>query len=248
MFKIILTGVIFCIISTAGCSPLNSIEQQQIRLDPELDEQTSFRMKTSLHCSDTAYKYVSGQESDITSNNSATLLEELFAKGYGTGRLEIALTLKEKAELAAMSGDLSDDQVESFIAQYEGCMVNEMEDFYRLKGVSFPEQPKTTNSVWGTNIHNVSGKKVANQTDRIGKVKSYDVCVTIPKNGYMIKESVKTQVIAGVPAGQGGDWQKDLQFLENNAYGPGKVCRGFDHEIYDQDRLLVISVDYKLTN
>jgi hypothetical protein len=240
--------VFLSILLIAGCAPLNSVEQEQISLDPELDEETSFRMNTSLQCSDTSYNYVLGQDADLKPKIFASISDKLSDKGYGTGRLEIALTLKEKAELAAMLDELTANQVESFVAKYEDCMINGMGDYYGSKGISFPEMPQTANSVWTTDIHHVTGKKVANQTDKVGKVISYDVCVTIPKNGYMIKESVKTRVIAGLPPGQEGDWQKDFQFLKNNAYGPGTVCRGFDHQTYDQDRLLVITVDYKLTN
>ena len=108
--------------------------------------------------------------------------------------------------------------------------------------------PVKQDQVWGSNIHHVSGRKVANKTGKNGDWRSYEVCVTIPDDGFMIKASVKALVIAGVAAGTGGDWTKDFKFVENNAYGPTKVCRVFDHQLYDQDRLLEISVDYKLTN
>jgi hypothetical protein len=104
------------------------------------------------------------------------------------------------------------------------------------------------NHVWDSTLYHASGKKIANKTERSGDLQSYEVCVTIPSSGFMIKESVKTQVIAGVPEGTGGTWRKDFDFEDNNAYGPTKVCRIFDHQLYDQDRLLEISVDYKMIN
>ena len=57
---------------------------------------------------------------------------------------------------------------------------------------------------------------------------------------------MKSQVIIGVPPGQDGDWTKDYTYTDKKKYGPTKVCRGFEHKLHDQDRLLVISVDYKL--
>ena len=79
-------------------------------------------------------------------------------------------------------------------------------------------------------------------------MKSYQVCATIPDNGFIMKESVRTQVIIGVPAGQGGDWAQEYTYSDKKKYGPTRVCRGFEHRLHDQDRLLVIDVEYKLAN
>ena len=121
-----------------------------------------------------------------------------------------------------------------------------MTAFYAVKGLDYPEKPTTSSVVWGSQILKVSSTVVAYRTEKSGNWRAYEACVSIPDNALMLKDSVETKVVSGIGPGSWGDWRKDLKYVDSNAYGPTKVCRGFDHQIHDQDRVLEIAVNYKL--
>ncbi len=100
--------------------------------------------------------------------------------------------------------------------------------------------------IWGEQVLTKKETIVANRTGRSGNWRHFEICVSIPENGFMLKDTVSTKVISGVGAGSWGDWEKDIKFVNNNAFGPTKVCRGFNHQIHDQDRVLEMSVNYKI--
>ena len=239
--------VLICIVTIGGCAPLDPVKQDLVTEHPELDELSRVKSRTSLGCLEKSFSFVQEQEQGVELKHWEILSEKLLEKGYGTGRLQIALTLDEKAALLKEAGNIEGEQLDILIPRYETCMVKEMEEFYHTQERPFPEKPATSNGLWGTAIHSASGKKVAHQTAQKGTLKTYQVCATIPDNGFMMKESVKTQVIIGVSPGEGGDWEQGYSYTEMGKYGPTKVCRGFDHQLHDQDRLLLISVDYKIT-
>lgn len=243
MLRRILYLVIFALCVT-GCKPGISVNPENMSKD--VNELSEYRNAASVRCTGTAYTNALGSKNSLNLKGETNISEKLIEKGFGTGSLEIGVTLQEKTEFAQLLGSLSNEQVEMFLASYHPCMQEEMAAFYRVKGLEYPEKPKTSSVVWSNEIHTASYTITANRTEKSGNWRSYEVCVAIPNNGLMLKDSVATKVIEGVGAGDYGDWRKDYLFVDSNAYGPTKVCRGFDHQIHDQDRRLQISVNYKL--
>lgn len=215
-------------------------------LGSDIAELNSYRNSASARCSGSSYKHALGNSASGTLTGAANISETLLSKGYGTGSLDIGVTLQEKTVLASLLGNLTNEQVEQFLSKYQYCMDKEMTSFYTVKGLDYPEKPTTSSVVWGSHILKESNTVVANRTGKSGNWRSYEVCVSIPDNALMLKGSVKTKVISGVGPGSWGDWRKDLKYVDSNAYGPTKVCRGFDHQIHNQDRVLEIAVNYKL--
>ena len=209
-------------------------------------ELNDYRNEASERCSGKSYKASLGTNWDSNFNTSASISEKLLQKGYGTGSLKIGVSLIEKTELSSILGGLTKTQVENFLNKYESCMTQEMVEFYKVKKLEYPVKPTTTSILWNKTINTASETIIANQTEHSGNWRAYEACVSIPSNALMLQKTVKTEVIKGVPAGSWGTWRKDIKFVNNNSYGPTKVCRGFDHQIHDQDRTLRISVKYKL--
>jgi len=123
---------------------------------------------------------------------------------------------------------------------------NLKELMFKCSATPTPAPTPIPTVTWGDQVSTASETMVANRTEISGNWRAYEICVGIPDNGLMLKDSVKTEVIAGVASGSWGNWRKDLKFINNNDFGPTKVCRTFDHQIHDQDRVLKISVNYKL--
>jgi len=239
---IILTAVVILIVFIT----VNPMDFNFLRLTDAVSELDAYREKASTRCSGGSYKKTLGTTGTSGVTASKKLSKKLLDKGYGTGSLEIGVTLSEKTQLAVLLGNLSKEQVQTFLSSYEGCMKTEMVDFYKVKKLDYPEIPKTTSVIWADKVYTEKNVKVANMTERSGNWRSYEVCVSIPENAFMDKQSVKTTVVGGVGAGSWGDWRNDIQYVDSNEFGPTKVCRGFDHQIHDQDRLLEIAVNYKL--
>lgn len=98
---------------------------------------------------------------------------------------------------------------------------------------------------WSEGTHSASGSALAARTGISGKWNSYRVCVSIPADALMIVDTAHAWVSAGVGPGSWGDWEGGYQYLDVRANGPTQVCRGFAHQIHDQDRTLAIQVSYR---
>jgi hypothetical protein len=238
---------IYAICMLLGISACGSpVDPDPKSLGSDIAELNSYRNSASARCSGSSYKVALGNNGSATLTGAANISEKLLSKGYGTGSLDIGVTLQEKTEFASLLGNLTNEQVERFLSNYQGCMDKEMTAFYTVKGLKYPEKPTTNSVIWKSQVLKASNTVVAHRTEKSGNWRSYEACVSIPDNGLMLKDSVSTSVISGVRPGTWGNWRNDLKFVDSNAYGPTKVCRGFDHQIHDQDRILEISVNYKL--
>lgn len=246
MKKQILIGLVITL--NVGCAG-NPVRPDNTVLSPVVAELNSYRNSASARCTGSSYEFALGKKISGGVTGSAEISEKLLEKGFGTGSLSIGVTMDEKTEFANLLGRLSNEQVDKFLSSYQTCIDKDMDGFYRARRDvygDYPDKPKTTSVVWGSNILKASSTVTAYATGDSGNWRSYEACVSIPDNALMLKESVETGVAAGVNAGTWGDWRKDFKFVDSNAYGPTKVCRGFDHQIHDQNRVLYINVSYKL--
>lgn len=237
--------ICFSLMALSACNG-NHVRPDSKSLGSDIAELNSYRNSASARCSGASYRHALGISGGGTLTGAANISETLLSKGFGTGSLDIGVTLQEKTELASLLGNLTNEQVERFLSKYQECMDKEMTAFYAVKGLDYPEKPTTSSVVWGSQILKVSSTVVAYRTEKSGNWRAYEACVSIPDNALMLKDSVETKVVSGIGPGSWGDWRKDLKYVDSNAYGPTKVCRGFDHQIHDQDRVLEIAVNYKL--
>lgn len=241
------------IIALTACNE-NPVKPDSESLSSNIAELNSYRNSASARCSGSSYRHALGSRGEGTVDAAASVSKTatksvsktLLSKGFGTGSLDIGVTLLERTELASLLGNLTNEQVDKFLSSYQGCMDKEMIAFYRVSGLQYPEKPDTSSVVWSKKTLNASGTAVAQRTGTSGNWRSYEACVSIPDNALMLKDSVSTAVVAGAAPGSWGNWRNDNKFVDRNAYGPTKVCRGFDHQIHDQDRVLKISVNYRL--
>lgn len=241
--KLLISAGLLSILLLPGCS-LFGTKDPDVDLSPEIKELNTYKNEASKRCAGTSYRDALGQSGGASLKAIASVSENLLSKGYGTGSADIGVTLQEKSELAVLLGGLSNEYVDRFLGRYQPCMNEDMSDFYRVKGKVYPSTPEAR-LVWATEVHTARETAIAYRTERSGNWRHYEVCVSIPPNALMLKETVSSKVIAGVGAGPWGDWAKDFKFVDNNAYGPTKVCRGFDHQIHDQNRTLELTVQYK---
>ena len=246
LLKLIIKIMLLIILLSCTATGANKTDREA--LSPEIRELNAFRVEASLRSAGVAYKETLGQRSSIFLEISSKLSEKLLEKGYGTGKLVTGLSKSEKTELSNILGDWTNEQVEKFLDTYHSAMDKEMESFYLVKGIQFKKNTveKKNENIWDEKIYSVKNDIVAYATGVNELWRSYRVCVKIPDKAFMLKNSVKYEVIKGVGAGPWGNWANDLSFTDNNDFGPTKVCITFQHQIHDQDRLLRISVDYKL--
>ena len=240
------TVIALCIALPMSACRLLAPTNPNVDLSPEIRELNSYKNAASVRCAGAAYRHALGQSGSLSLKASADVSENLLSKGYGTGSADFGVTVQEKTQLASLLGGASSEQVDRFLGRYQPCMNEEMVDFYKTKGKVYPAVPSTDRPVWGSEVQTARADMIAYRTEISRAWRHYELCVSIPKNALMLNETVSSKVIEGVPAGDWGDWAKDVKFVDNNAYGPTKACRGFDHQIHDQNRRIELSVQYRL--
>lgn len=240
VFKIALFAVTALLLSSCGSS--REMTSRANMSDPIL-ELNAYKIEASQRCYGIGLSDALGQTSQFGLTTRIDASKLILTKGLGAGRADVALTISQQSDLKTILGNANDSVLALFVEKYEPCMKNEMDDFFRTKGIlkKIPTATPTKDSAIQFNTHQVT----AYATGKSGNWLLYPVCVEIPSNSIMIPNTFSASIIKGDNSGNWQRWGDGIDFLNPGPYGPTKACINFYHQIHDQDRTLEARIGFQ---
>ena len=201
---------------------------------------TALAQFKSEQCAGGNFRETLGLTRNIAASGSVTKGDTATASGPG---LKIEGEYRLATELARIVFELGDKEKAEFLSSALECTRDVMSDETLTASSS---EVVGANDIWTTETFRAEDQYIAAPTGKSGNWAFYPVCVNIPANAKMELDTLKFNVIGGVPAGSWGGWRGEIGYSDYNEYGPTKACLTFAHQIHDQQRSLAGIVYYKL--